>query len=315
MHPIVRFPSFKTFIRDLELIERIRNDGNTITFSTQRLQLLQLLFTVHVLLNERFEKEAIKIAPVDFETVIKVDTHVHSAAAVHAQHLLRFMKEKLKSKPEEVVSISNGREITLSELMKNAGLHPRILTVSTMDMKASGIFQRFDKLRNANRPFGVEDLRTVFLRKDNYIRGRYFAELFKDQLERIEKYRFTMTEYRTSLHGRTRDDWNALAHWVLDNNVRSSCNRWLVQVPHDYDQFKKNGEIECFQDMLDNIFLPLFEVTIDPSCNPTLHEVLRDISGFDSVCNEGEAFEPMITSYPFTPTLIYRPELYVCLHS
>jgi len=234
--------------------------------------------------------------------VIKVDTHVHSAAAVHAQHLLRFMKEKLKSKPEEVVSISNGREITLSELMTNAGLHPRILTVSTMDMKASGIFQRFDKLRNANRPFGVEDLRTVFLRKDNYIRGRYFAELFKDQLERIEKYRFTMTEYRTSLHGRTRDDWNALAHWVLDNNVRSSCNRWLVQIPHDYDQFKKNGEIECFQDMLDNIFLPLFEVTIDPSCNPTLHEALRDISGFDSICNEGEAFEPMITSSLLEPS-------------
>mmetsp|Transcript_16488 Transcript_16488/g.44269 ORF Transcript_16488/g.44269 Transcript_16488/m.44269 type:complete len:283 (-) Transcript_16488:763-1611(-) len=38
--------------------------------------------------------------------------------------------------------------------------------------------------------------------------------------------------------------------------------------------------------MLENIFTPLFEVTIDPSSNPRLHSVLPRIVGFDSVDDE-----------------------------
>ncbi len=36
--------------------------------------------------------------------------------------------------------------------------------------------------------------------------------------------------------------------------------------------------IEDFQQMLDNIFEPLFEVTADPSTHPQLHVLLQHVS-------------------------------------
>ena len=38
---------------------------------------------------------------------------------------------------------------------------------------------------------------------------------------------------------------------------------------------QRTGQVDSFQDMLDNIFLPLFQVTIDPSTNPPLHYFLE----------------------------------------
>jgi len=57
-------------------------------------------------------------------------------------------------------------------------------------------------------------------------------------------------------------------------------------VVHTYTQ--KTGQVECFQDMLDHIFLPLFQVTIDPNCNPMLHHFLRQVVGFDCVDDESK---------------------------
>lgn len=37
------------------------------------------------------------------------------------------------------------------------------------------------------------------------------------------------------------------------------------------------GIVESFQDLIDNIFLPLFEVTQDPSSNPPLHAFLNQV--------------------------------------
>ena len=40
---------------------------------------------------------------------------------------------------------------------------------------------------------------------------------------------------------------------------------------------KEEGHVKNFQELLSNIFEPLFEVTIDPSKNPVLHEFLREV--------------------------------------
>jgi hypothetical protein len=37
------------------------------------------------------------------------------------------------------------------------------------------------------------------------------------------------------------------------------------------------GIVTSFQNLLDNIFLPLFEVTIDPSSHPQLHVLLKQV--------------------------------------
>mmetsp|Transcript_9525 Transcript_9525/g.20659 ORF Transcript_9525/g.20659 Transcript_9525/m.20659 type:complete len:487 (-) Transcript_9525:154-1614(-) len=61
---------------------------------------------------------------------------------------------------------------------------------------------------------------------------------------------------------------------------------WMIQIPRLYSIYKRNGILENFEDMLKSIFEPLFEVTLDPESDPTLHEFLKNLSGFDTVDDE-----------------------------
>ena len=49
----------------------------------------------------------------------------------------------------------------------------------------------------------------------------------------------------------------------------------VPQVPRLYDVYKAQGIIENFEQLLDNIFAPLFEVTIDPDTHPQLFLLLQ----------------------------------------
>ena len=54
--------------------------------------------------------------------------------------------------------------------------------------------------------------------------------------------------------------------------------RGLVrQVPRLYDIYKHQGIIENFEQLLENIFMPLFEVTLDPDSHPQLHQFLGKV--------------------------------------
>jgi hypothetical protein len=44
------------------------------------------------------------------------------------------------------------------------------------------------------------------------------------------------------------------------------------------DVYKMNKMVESFQQFLDNLFAPLFEVSIDPSSHPELHAFLQHVS-------------------------------------
>ena len=56
--------------------------------------------------------------------------------------------------------------------------------------------------------------------------------------------------------------------------------------------YKEQGLIESFQQLLENIFAPLFEVTLDPASHPMLHIFLRHVSGFDLVRRGDPASKP-----------------------
>lgn len=56
-----------------------------------------------------------------------------------------------------------------------------------------------------------------------------------------------------------------------------------------------------FQQILDNIFLPLLEVTARPSSHPELHQFLQYIIGFDSVDDESKPENPLFDKDIPTP--------------
>lgn len=51
--------------------------------------------------------------------------------------------------------------------------------------------------------------------------------------------------------------------------------------------------MNSFQEILDNIFLPLFEATNEPEKHPELHRLLQYVIGFDSVDDESKPENPL----------------------
>ncbi len=115
-----------------------------------------------------------------------------------------------------------------------------------------------------------------------------------------------------------RDEWNNLAKWVLRDwdgdypgPVLSSHNRWLVQVPRLWRIYSMKGkgtdEKRSFQNMLENLFIPIFEATLEPEKHPEVAELLTHIVGFDSVDDEGAAEAPSCCARPSTWTKEQNP--------
>ncbi|KAF4719582.1 hypothetical protein FOZ63_020885, partial [Perkinsus olseni] len=69
-------------------------------------------------------------------------------------------------------------------------------------------------------------------------------------------------------------------------------NRWMIQIPRLYSIYKKNGEIQNFQQFLSNIFEPLFEATFDPEAHPEVYKFMDQVSGFDTVDDESKSPMP-----------------------
>ena len=94
------------------------------------------------------------------------------------------------------------------------------------------------------------------------------------------------------------DEWDKLAAWVVDNKLVSHNVRWLIQVPRLYNTYKETGQVETFEEVLTNVFLPLFKVCKDPSSNPKLHIFLQRVVGFDSVDDESKIETRLYRKFP-----------------
>ncbi|XP_027012125.2 AMP deaminase 2-like isoform X3 [Tachysurus fulvidraco] len=110
------------------------------------------------------------------------------------------------------------------------------------------------------------------------------AEVMSD----LEESKYQNAELRLSVYGRSRDEWDKLAEWAVTHSVYSHNVRWLIQIPRLYDVYHSKRQLMNFQQMLENIFMPLFEVTISPQTHPKLHLFLQHVVGFDSVDDESK---------------------------
>ncbi|GIL84466.1 hypothetical protein Vretimale_19007 [Volvox reticuliferus] len=278
------------FFTDMHRILRYASSGPVKSFCHHRLILLEQKFNLHVMLNSDKEFRAQKAAPHrDFYNVRKVDTHIHHSACMHQKHLLRFIKSKLRKEPDEVVIFRDGKYLTLKEVFESLKLTGYDLNVDTLDMHADkNTFHRFDKFNLKYNPCGQSRLREIFIKQDNLIHGRFLAELTKEVFSDLESSKYQHAEMRISIYGRKAMEWDILAAWVVGFQLHSDNNVWLIQIPRLYNVYKETGVIENFQQMLDNIFEPLFEVTADPSTHPQLHVLLSMVVGFDMVDDESK---------------------------
>ncbi|XP_022931847.1 AMP deaminase-like [Cucurbita moschata] len=300
-----------TFFTDLHHILRVTAAGNIRSLCHHRLNLLEQKFNLHLMLNADKEFLAQKSAPHrDFYNVRKVDTHVHHSACMNQKHLLRFIKSKLRKEPDEVVIFRDGTYLTLKEVFESLDLSGYDLNVDLLDVHADkSTFHRFDKFNLKYNPCGQSRLREIFLKQDNLIQGRFLGELTKQVFSDLTASKYQMAEYRISIYGRKQSEWDQLASWIINNDLYSENVVWLIQLPRLYNVYKEMGIVTSFQNILDNIFIPLFEVTVDPDSHPQLHVFLKQVVGLDLVDDESKP-ERRPTKHMPTPaqwTNIFNP--------
>uniref|UniRef100_A0AAQ5ZR17 AMP deaminase n=1 Tax=Amphiprion ocellaris TaxID=80972 RepID=A0AAQ5ZR17_AMPOC len=265
-------PDYNTFIDDMNFLIALIAQGPTKTYTHRRLKFLMSKFNVHEMLNEMEEMKELKMNPHrDFYNCRKVDTHIHAAACMNQKHLLRFIKKSYRVDADRVVHNLKGKEVTMKELFESLHLHPYDLTVDSLDVHAGRqTFQRFDKFNAKYNPVGASELRDLYLKTENHIGGEYFATIIKEVAGDLEEARYQYAEPRLSIYGCNTNEWIKLSIFGF------------------YDIFKGRNFVPHFGKMLENIFLPVFQATIDPQSNPELSIFLRHVTGFDSVDDESK---------------------------
>ncbi|KAF8496098.1 hypothetical protein JB92DRAFT_2991409 [Gautieria morchelliformis] len=299
--PLFAIPTLREYFVDLDYILDVIADGPTKSFAYRRLKYLISKWTMFSLLNEFQEMADMKrVSHRDFYNVRKVDTHVHHSSSMNQKHLLRFIKSKMRRSPDDVVIFRDGAELTLAQVFQSLNLTAYDLSIDTLDMHAhQDSFHRFDKFNLKYNPIGESRLREIFLKTDNFIKGRYLAEITKEVMTDLEQSKYQNCEWRISIYGRSADEWDKLAKWIVNNKLYSHNVRWLVQVPRLYDVYKASGIVKNFEDIIRNVFQPLFEVTKDPSTHPELHVFLQRVVGFDTVDDESKAERRIHRKFPY----------------
>ncbi|KAH9261550.1 AMP deaminase [Batrachochytrium salamandrivorans] len=282
-------PSVQDYQHDFETLNKFYNSPAAKSVCFKRLELLDSRFTLHKLLNStRESQEQRMVSHRDFYNVRKVDNHIHHSAIMTQKHLLRFMKYKLKRSPDEVVIERNGTKLTLKQVFESLGLTAYDLSIDHLDMHADNTFHRFDRFNLKYNPVGESRLREIFLKTSNLISGKYLAELTQQVIKDLEDNTYVVTEPRLSIYGSGREEWQSLGKWYCQYRLASPNVRWMIQFPRLYSVYKAKGIIQNFQDMLNNIFLPLFACTLNPHGMLELDLFLNQVVGFDCVDDESK---------------------------
>ncbi|EMR11649.1 AMP deaminase [Pneumocystis murina B123] len=305
-NPVLTVPTICEFYENLKEIYIVINDESIKKFASERLKNLEDEWEKYIISHEKDEIIRIKQIPHrDFYNIRKVDTHIHHDATATQKHLLEFIKRKLENSPNDIVLYQDGKYHTLKDVFDSLNLTAYDLTIDILDMHAyKDTFQHFEVFNSKFNPFGRPIFKTIFLSTDNYMKGKYFAELTRELINKLEADKYKMAEYRLTIFGISLDEWDKLAEWVIDNNLFSPNVRWIIQVPRIYNVFKKIGTLNNMEEHIKNFFQPLFEITLDPSKNPKLHIFLQRVVGFDSVDDESKP-EIELDSEFLTPSWDY----------
>ena len=131
---LITVPSLETFVSDYKRLEEISSSGAMRSFSFQRLQLLDSAFKMHVTINGAAEDEVQSgLLGTDFYRTMKVDNHIHLAAAASAKQFVNFVRDKLDNEGDTVV-MEDGQ--TLKEVFSAAGLDSEHLTIDAFNVLA-----------------------------------------------------------------------------------------------------------------------------------------------------------------------------------
>jgi len=304
-----KIPNREEFRNDLVELWSIAKSPEVKSLAVGRLERLITIFTAYIQDHASYEADAQVELIEDLYSVMKVDNHIHLAAAMSPTMFLKFIRKKLVDEPERVVAKGKTLRAIIQEAVDKLPKPPGI-DVKSMTNEALGelihadslrmcagdhFYHRFDNFNSAYCPLGCDSMRTVFMKTSNEIGGEYFGELTQEIIKHSDKTNQN-TEMRLSIYGRKPSEWDDLAQWLKKHDLHkppwTKRNLWLVQIPRVFKVFLGTS-FQNFEEFLNNIFQALFEVALEPESHPDLAEVLPSIVGFDCVDDESIA-DPLL---------------------
>lgn len=290
-------PNFHQFVEDLSKVIKISTNKVGSILSTRRLDYLRAKFESYSLLNENKETYITKLNPHrDFYNVRKVDNNVDLAMSMTKKLLLNVINFKLKQEPDRVVYDEDGVKMTLAELFApyvtdgdekrlniddlfEFGLIDR--TFTQQEQSLFGNSTRYDSIIKDEILLKIDK---TFLRVENSINGEYLSCILKQVLSDYEKSKYQYAELGINFNlldccGRgTTNKWSSIAKWIVDNKLVSHNVKWIIRLPRNYTSLRKAGKVRSFQDYLDLVFRPLFDVSINPEIDVNLHFFLTKVA-------------------------------------
>ena len=266
----------------LKVREIVVNTPEVARLATHRLELLDHKFRMHRAMNVALEAGEMKNKARDNRDIFtahKVDNNVHTTAGMNSRTLLEFFVEKATNNGHDVVCEDplTSSPVTLKEMLAKLKIDPNRVAVDELH----SLVQTNQQIRN------------IFLSTDNFMQGRYFAELTKRTLDLYKLDEYTFSESRLQIFGRDANEWHNLAMWFDRYGMASHQNRWVVHLPRGYAKLKRQRVVKNFAEYLDNIFQPLWEVSLHPAQDPKFHYFLTHVSGFDCVDDESKVDLPL----------------------
>ena len=273
----------KTFQRDLVQLVRFGESGPANTFCHTRLQIRSQLFDLYKTLCWRLEFADLKENSPDFHSVPKVDNHIHVAAAMPSSFLLRFLKKKVQTEPDTIVAQTETGFLTLADFFARNGLVIDSLNFNKLFNQApKETYRRFDNFIRKYDVFGFAEGRKLFLKYDNFVGGRFLAEML-GQLIQTAAVNNVFLEYHISLYGKSVDELETLARFIIGHGLVGPNVRWIIQLPRVFELDKNR---RSFAEFMQNVFQRFFDATLRPEQYETVAAFLREVVAFDSVDDE-----------------------------
>lgn len=149
---LIQVPSIDSFAHDYAKLVEYVNEGAMRSYCFQRLQLLSTSFKMHNTINATVERvEQSNLLGTDFYRTMKIDNHIHAAAAPTAKQFVEFVRRKLENEGDTQVS---GDGKTLSQVFADAGLDIGHLCVLLLaQLFACLLAQKYYSLTRSSFPF------------------------------------------------------------------------------------------------------------------------------------------------------------------
>ena len=318
-HHITPGPSYKEFCADLHTIAELARSGPVKSETYTRLKTLESSFKAYQSLNTELEQQTLSDMGVraNCRDVHKVDSDLHLDSMMCPQELVDFIVDAAEMRGDrDIVNFDKEarKKVTLDDKLNELGLDKADMTVHGLG--DIGSFTNYEfRLRHL-------ELAGIFLRIKNDLDGRYLGEMTQRLFDKLDRSNTTAIELKITYGGKMNNRWEDIVSWTNRHLAKgSNYSRWVIHIPQKFDcihrhkksdqwsmlqkkvvRTKSTGFAAVIDDMhavkasgyksfasyLDSIFLPLFEVSKDPTIDPPLHTFLLNLAAFETTVDDDE---------------------------